>query len=183
MSTGRRRRYTDAYKEHACKMVVFSSRPIRHVAKDLEIGEQMLGRWVKDWRVANDQPTPVEDSSKLPALADAPPMEKPEPGPSILEEFEAAVEATPWIGESDRAIVALLKNYGRQMDSANQLDNGVSAAYLGPHANAALRDLGMTPIQRITLKLGRGERAKSRLAVLRDSRSGADRDDDEGETA
>ena len=46
-----RRTYTPEYKEEAADFVISSGRPIAEAARDLGIGEQMLGRWVKARRL------------------------------------------------------------------------------------------------------------------------------------
>lgn len=47
-----RRIYTKEYKEEAADYVISSGNPIAQVARELGIGEQMLGRWVKARRIA-----------------------------------------------------------------------------------------------------------------------------------
>jgi len=46
-----RRTYTQEYKEEAADYVILSGKPVAQVARDLGIGEQMLGRWVKARRL------------------------------------------------------------------------------------------------------------------------------------
>lgn len=46
-----RKTYTQEFKEESADYVISSGRPISHVAGDLGIGEQMLGRWVKARRI------------------------------------------------------------------------------------------------------------------------------------
>lgn len=46
----RRRRFTAEYRMEAARLVIDSSRPIAHVARELGIGAQLLGRWVADER-------------------------------------------------------------------------------------------------------------------------------------
>ena len=46
-----RRTYTQEYKEEAADYIISSGRPIAQVARELGIGEQMLGRWVKARRL------------------------------------------------------------------------------------------------------------------------------------
>lgn len=54
----KRNRYSPEFKEEAVKMVIETSRPIAHVAKDLGIVEQTLGNWVTEYRRthAGDEP-------------------------------------------------------------------------------------------------------------------------------
>lgn len=181
MSDRRRRNYSEEYKEHACKMVVYSARPIRHVARELGIGEQMLGRWVKDWRVANNQPVPLvkPDPAMTPALADAPPVD---PGPGLAVDVATAIDGMAWLEDSDQAVVALAKKYAGQIDAGIQRGgkDATSAMYLGPHLLNALRDLGGTPAHRKAMKLGGGGNKGGRLALLRSTRGGGD-DDTGGE--
>jgi transposase len=47
-----RKSYTPEYKEEASDYVISSGKPIAQVARELGIGEQMLGRWVKARRLA-----------------------------------------------------------------------------------------------------------------------------------
>jgi transposase len=47
-----RKSYTTEYKEEASDYVISSGKPIAQVARELGIGEQMLGRWVKARRLA-----------------------------------------------------------------------------------------------------------------------------------
>lgn len=42
----KRKRYTPAYRRDAAHLVIDTGRPIAHVAKEIEVGEQLLGRWV-----------------------------------------------------------------------------------------------------------------------------------------
>jgi hypothetical protein len=45
-----RRKFSPEFKEEAAKMVVETSRPIAHVARELNINETTLGNWVKEYR-------------------------------------------------------------------------------------------------------------------------------------
>lgn len=45
-----RRRFTPEYREEAARLVVETGRPIVHVARELGIGDSMLGRWVHEYR-------------------------------------------------------------------------------------------------------------------------------------
>jgi transposase len=47
-----RKTYTKEYKEEAADYVISSGKPIAQVARELGIGEQMLGRWVKARRAS-----------------------------------------------------------------------------------------------------------------------------------
>lgn len=64
MSSTERRKFSAQYKAEAVQMVVQSGRPIAHVAKDLDIVEQTLARWVKAWRDENED---REDQPLAPA--------------------------------------------------------------------------------------------------------------------
>jgi len=46
-----RKTYTKEYKEEAADYIISSGKPIAEVARELGIGEQMLGRWVKARRL------------------------------------------------------------------------------------------------------------------------------------
>lgn len=45
-----RRSFTGDYRVEAAHRVIDTGRTIAHVARDLDIGEQLLGRWVRDER-------------------------------------------------------------------------------------------------------------------------------------
>lgn len=47
---GTRRRFTAEYRVEAAHRVIDSDRTIAEVARELGIGEQLLGRWVRDER-------------------------------------------------------------------------------------------------------------------------------------
>ena len=47
---GKRRKFTEEYRRDAALMVIDAGRPIAQVARELGIGEQGLGRWVKTER-------------------------------------------------------------------------------------------------------------------------------------
>ena len=42
--------YSPEFKEQAAKMVVETSQPIAHVARELNVNETTLGNWVKEYR-------------------------------------------------------------------------------------------------------------------------------------
>ncbi|MDK8846976.1 IS3 family transposase [Corynebacterium sp. MSK297] len=42
-----RKKYTPEYRQEAARLVIDSGRPIAHVAKEIGVGEGLLGRWVK----------------------------------------------------------------------------------------------------------------------------------------
>lgn len=52
----KRRAFTPEYRVEAARLVIESGRPIAHVADELGIGHQLLGRWVRE-----------EESRHLPA--------------------------------------------------------------------------------------------------------------------
>lgn len=45
--SGKRRKYTPEFREQAARLVIETGRPVAHVAAEIGIGEQMLGRWVR----------------------------------------------------------------------------------------------------------------------------------------
>lgn len=50
-SNGKKRRsYTPEYRVEAARRVIESGRPIAYVARELGVGEQLLGRWVHQER-------------------------------------------------------------------------------------------------------------------------------------
>jgi transposase len=48
--SGKRRNYSPEFKDEAARMVVDSSRPIAHVAREIGVHEITLGSWVKAYR-------------------------------------------------------------------------------------------------------------------------------------
>ncbi|MDZ7577732.1 MAG: transposase [Candidatus Nanopelagicales bacterium] len=56
-----RKRYTPAFRREAARLVIDTSRPIAHVAGEIGVGEQLLGRWVAVERAAMDDPPPALD--------------------------------------------------------------------------------------------------------------------------
>jgi transposase len=43
----KRRIYTPEYRREAARLVIDTGRPIAQVARELQLGEQLLGRWVR----------------------------------------------------------------------------------------------------------------------------------------
>ena len=46
MGSKKRRAYTPEYRVEAARLVIDTGRPISHVAKEIGVGAQLLGRWV-----------------------------------------------------------------------------------------------------------------------------------------
>lgn len=44
---GKRRKYTPEFREQAGRLVIETGRPVAHVAPEIGVGEQVLGRWVR----------------------------------------------------------------------------------------------------------------------------------------
>ena len=53
-----RRTYTQEFKDEAADYVISTGLPIAQVSRDLGLGEQMLGRWVKA-RKSQSSPAPA----------------------------------------------------------------------------------------------------------------------------
>jgi transposase len=50
-TSGKHRRvFTPEYRKEAAHLVIDTGRPVAHVARELGLGEQLLGRWVKQER-------------------------------------------------------------------------------------------------------------------------------------
>lgn len=45
-----RRSFTPEYRWEAARLVVDTGRPVAHVARELGLGEQLLGKWVRAYR-------------------------------------------------------------------------------------------------------------------------------------
>ena len=52
--SGKRKKYTPEFREQAARLVIETGRPIAHVAAEIGVGEQLLGRWVRLAREAAD---------------------------------------------------------------------------------------------------------------------------------
>jgi transposase len=64
--SGNRKKYTPEYREQAVRLVVDTGRPIAHVAAEIGVGEQLLGRWVAaaNARSATDNPEVLDDDER-----------------------------------------------------------------------------------------------------------------------
>jgi transposase len=63
-----RRKFSPEFKEEAARMVVQTSRPIAHVARELDVNETTLSNWVKEYREkhAEEEPAlPVPERARL----------------------------------------------------------------------------------------------------------------------
>jgi transposase len=45
--SGKRRKYTPMFREQAARLVIETGRPVAHVAAEIGVGKQLLGRWVR----------------------------------------------------------------------------------------------------------------------------------------
>ena len=61
MSGRKRRNYTPAYRREAARLVIDTGRPIAQVAREIGVGEQLLGRWVARERARDDDPPTALD--------------------------------------------------------------------------------------------------------------------------
>ncbi|GFM21082.1 transposase IS3/IS911 family protein [Mycobacterium sp. PO1] len=52
--SGKRKKYTREFREQAARLVIETGRPIAHVAAEIGVGEQLLGRWVRQARDDDD---------------------------------------------------------------------------------------------------------------------------------
>lgn len=57
----KRKRYTPEYRREATALVLDTDRPIAHVAEEIEVGAQLLGRWVQQERERRG-PAPRQDA-------------------------------------------------------------------------------------------------------------------------
>ena len=70
MSGSRKRKnYTPAYRRDAAHLVIDTGRPIAHVAKEIGVGEALLGRWVATERAKTDRPPEALDIDERAELA------------------------------------------------------------------------------------------------------------------
>lgn len=52
----KRKSYTPAYRRDAAHLVIDTGRPVAHVAREVGVGEALLGRWVAAERARMDDP-------------------------------------------------------------------------------------------------------------------------------
>ena len=62
----RRRSFAAEYRVEAAHRVIDSGRTIREVARELGVGDQLLGRWVKDERIRQTAAAAVPDVPDTP---------------------------------------------------------------------------------------------------------------------
>src|SRR5664279_2466108 len=60
-SKPKRKSYTPAYRHDAARLVIDTGRPIVVVAREIGVGEALLGRWVAVERAHDDGPPPALD--------------------------------------------------------------------------------------------------------------------------
>ena len=66
-----RRKYSPEYKDEAVKMVLETSRPIAHVARELGINEGTLANWVNRYRQEHADEEPPLDVGERARLREA----------------------------------------------------------------------------------------------------------------
>lgn len=59
-----RKRYSPAYRHDAARLVLDTGRPIAVVAREIGVGEQLLGRWVAVERAHDDAPPAALDADE-----------------------------------------------------------------------------------------------------------------------
>src|SRR3954471_7255431 len=57
----KRKSYTPRYRQEAARLVIDTGRPIAEVARDIGVGEALLGRWVAIERSRMDDPPAAMD--------------------------------------------------------------------------------------------------------------------------
>ena len=67
--SGKRKSYSPAYRREAAHLVIDTGRPIAHVAKEIGVGEQLLGRWVARERAEQTNPPEALDADERAELA------------------------------------------------------------------------------------------------------------------
>jgi transposase len=67
--SGKRKSYSPAYRREAAHLVIDTGRPIAHVAKEIGVGEQLLGRWVAQERAKQTNPPAGLDADERAELA------------------------------------------------------------------------------------------------------------------
>jgi transposase len=68
----KRRVYTPEYRVEAARLVIDTGRPTAHVAKEIGVGEQLLGKWVRKERerggVSGPAPLDADERAELERL-------------------------------------------------------------------------------------------------------------------
>jgi transposase len=67
----RRRKFSPEFKDEAVKAVILNSRPIAQVARELDIHEGTLGKWVTDYRREHADEEPALDLNERARLREA----------------------------------------------------------------------------------------------------------------
>lgn len=179
-----RRTFSAEYKRRSALKVIHADRTIAEVARELDVREQVLGRWVKAERerlgllapiVEPDFEEPAPPAAVQPAMVEPEVPVAPWEGPTLRSEIEAAIEAMADLEDSDQGLKALAVRYADRIDAglAAGGKDGIKVMYLGPHLFNVLRELGGSPAQR---KSGsatptKEKPKKSRLHMLREERS------------
>lgn len=65
----KRKSYTPEYRREAARLVIETGRPIMHVAAEIGVGDQTLGRWVAAERARMDGPPGALDADERAELA------------------------------------------------------------------------------------------------------------------
>ena len=72
MGTSKRKTYTPEYRREAAHLVIDTGRTIVAVAREIGVGEQLLGRWVQQERAraggGDDAPLDVDERAELARL-------------------------------------------------------------------------------------------------------------------
>ncbi len=64
MGSRQRKSYSPKYKREAAHLVIDTGRTIAEVAREIQIGEQLLGRWVAKERAEIDDPPEAIDADE-----------------------------------------------------------------------------------------------------------------------
>lgn len=71
MGTSRRKTYAPEYRREAARLVIDTDRTIAAVAREIGVGEQLLGRWVqqeRDRAGVTDDPLGLDERAELARL-------------------------------------------------------------------------------------------------------------------
>lgn len=66
--SGKRKKYTSEFREQAARLVIETGRPVAHVAAEIGVGEQLLGRWVRQAREMAEDSGGVLDADERAGL-------------------------------------------------------------------------------------------------------------------
>lgn len=150
-----RRTFSQEFKTEAALLVINSGRTIADVAREIDVREQVLGRWVRAYKQEHGLATEVKPGFQAPkaqAVTESMEGASPYEGPKLRDEIKKALDAMTDVQDSDGGLQALALRYADRIDAglAAGGKDSIKVMYLGPHLFNVLRELGGSPTVRRT---------------------------------